>query len=194
MTIQTFPTSPPPTLDMRRPFWASKRHIFDSGARQGFSPRSRPTYQFALNMRNKPLSQINSLEAFINSLQADKGEFFFGDPYDQVVGSAQLFGPLTTATTVFLYDINSYAVYPASGGITIISAMSGSLIQNTDYQLDNDTGILNITSLPPNSADIWTVQSTWFFKKVGLVGGVSFQSPLWSQFNTTLRLEEIAHG
>lgn len=193
MTIQVFPTSPPPADLSHRPFWASNRHIFDSGKRQGFAGRSRPLYRFTIPFKNIPLSQQTSLEAFVNSLQADKSSFFFGHPYDQIVGSAQLVNTGTIATTIFLYDINSYAVYPASGGMTITSVLSGTLTQETDYQLEHDTGILNITSLPPDSTDIWTVQSTWFFKKVGLVGGISFSSPLWSQFSTGIRIEEIAH-
>lgn len=189
MTIQIFPTSPIPAGGTREPVWNSGVKNYDSGVKQGVSYWSRPLYRFQIPWQNFARTSQSSLEAFYNAMKASATPFFFGDPYNHIVTSALIVGTATSPTSFYMYDINSYKVFPASGNLTITSNLSGDLTEGVDFSIDHDTGII-VASLQPSSLDYWYVTSAEFFKKCRFVGGAPFYQRLWNQFSASLTIEE----
>lgn len=189
MTTQIFPTSPVPAGGSREPFWNSGVQAYDSGVKQGVSYWSRPLYEYKIPWKNIEATAQSSLESFYNSMKASATPFFFGDPYDHIITSASIVSTGTAPTSFYMYDVNSYRVYPASGNLTITSALSGTLTEGTDFSVDHETGII-VASLQPTSSDYWYVSSAEFFKKCRFADGAQFIQPIWGQFSIGLTLRE----
>jgi len=192
MTKPIFPTSPVPAGVSFEPKWNSQVHHYDSGVGQGASYWSRPLYTYRIPFRNIAYAGQSSLQAFFNARKGTAESFFMSDPNVFNINSVQFVSTGTSVATLYLYDTNSFRVYPASGNLTITSALSGTLTEGTHFSIEHNTGIIDISGLAPDSADYWTATSVHFFKNCRFSAGMPMNTILWQQYSFDIMIDEEA--
>jgi hypothetical protein len=193
MSLPIFPVSPVPAALDRTYNWNENVVWYDSGDAQGDSAYSRPLYQY-----NMPLTYYNeitqsSLWYFFNGQGGRKGQtkpFLMKDPYDYKVFSALAVASGVSAGTLFLYDVNSYRIRADTVTIgSLFSVLSGYVKLGTNYNYDQDTGTLTITTKA--STDTWSVRSAEYFRKCRLSTQFKETAAIWNNFNATLTVNEV---
>jgi hypothetical protein len=173
----------------RVPQWNEAQVFYDSGVYQGQTAFLKPLYDYRMGWRNMPISKVGSLELFFNRHKKIT-PFFIKDPYQNRVNSVLLINTGGVSTnTWYARNTESWTVFPDSAYLTIISALSGTLVYSTHYHLDHDTGILT-TVLTPTGSDYWRISSMEYFKKV-VFKEFSNVSPRWEMFDVQLSIKEI---
>ena len=192
MALNIFPSSPLPAGLTREKFWNENITRYDSGARQGLTPFLRPLYRWSV-----PWSNINEIKQVVISefWDTQKGQttpFLMKDPDTFRINSVLAVNTNFTTLPVSanLYDTKSYFIRADTTTIgSFTSALSGFVVLGTDYNYDQDTGMLTVHSI--NSGDFWTVSSAQFFHKCAFASSYKEQMIIWNQFSVRLEIEEI---
>lgn len=188
MVLPIFPTSPVYADMTRNPFWNAGVQKFDSGARQGSTPYTKPLYQYSINITNMQRTKQQSLHAFWNARKGSVSPFLFEDPYDNYINGVPCVRSGTGARSFFVVTSDGYGYIPVSGSLLITSALSGALVQGTHYQFNPDTGVFSTFAVA--TGDTWTA-SCRYFRKVAF-DAYQEHSNIWQNFNGSVSFSEIA--
>lgn len=192
MSLLTFPFSPLPGGTSRMKDWNAGVQEYDSGDSQGLSPWIKPLYRYTLPLNNYTEIKQSSIWHFWDLVKANVIPFLMKDPYDYRVQSvlAVRSGISTAASTLFLYDTNSYMIRPDTTTIgSLFSSLSGFVTLGTNYNFDQDSGVLTITT--KSNTDVWGARSMQYYKKCRFAGDFNEASPFWNTFNATLTVREM---
>ena len=97
---------------------------------------------------------------------------------------------LVNPVSLNLFDTRSYFIRADTTTIgSMTSALSGFVVLGTDYDYEQDTGLLTVHSI--NSGDFWTVSSAQFFHKCAFASTYKESIIIWRQFSIRLEIEEI---
>jgi hypothetical protein len=188
--MMTFPFSPFPGGTTRMKDWNSAQQDFDSGDRVGLSNWIRPLYRYTLPIQNMTEIKQSSLWAFWDSVRANAFPFLLKDPYDNAVNSVMGVRSGTSTGTLFLYDTRSYMVRADTTSVgSLFSALSGYVKLGTDYNYDQDSGVLTLVT--KSNTDVWGVRSMSYFKKCFFRGDYKETSRIWNIFNGQLQIDEV---
>lgn len=190
MALAIFPSSPLPGGIQRKKRWNGNDVMYDSGAGQGFTAWTQPLYEWNVPWRNINETKQNTLAYFADQMRGMVLRFLMKDPYDYQVGSVLVVAAGTTAGSYQTFDINSFHIRVDTTYIgSLTSTLSGFVTLGTDYDYDQDTGVLNITGKA--SADAWSLVATGeYFRKVHFKQDYSDTSPIWNQFQVNVMIEE----
>jgi len=192
MALNIFPTSPLPA-GMTRVFdWNESTTKYDSGARQGMTPWLRPLNKYNIPFRNINEVKQSGLSSFFNLQKGMTTPFLMKDPIDFRVNSVLAVNTnQTNPVSTTLFDVTSFFMRVDTTTIgSMTSALSGFVVLGTDYDYDQDTGMLTVHSI--NAVDFWAVQSAQYFRKCAFEASYREVGIIWNQFSTTLVIEEIA--
>ena len=196
MTFRIFPSSPLPANAQRVPQWRETGTEFDTGLGQAGSALAKPLYDFNFTYVNAPQSRQQSLELFFNDGKGRSTPFYMMDPYDQTTVGSYLFANTGSGvTTAFFRNQNSYHYFPDSATFSgaFTSNLSGTLDFNTDYVLDQETGIVTFSLTIVDSDWITVSKSVDYFKKWIFKSPIRLTSPrVFGQFNIQVTLSERA--
>ena len=190
MALPTFPFSPLPAGTERFKNWGESVQRYDSGERQGLSPFVRPLYQWTFPINNMTEIKQSSLWSFWDTRKGQTLPFLMKDPYDSQVNSVVAIRSGISAGTLFLYDTNSYMLRADTTTIgSLFSTLSGYVLLGTDYNYDQDSGVLTITT--KSNTDVWRAMSMSYFKKVAFASEYRERSPIWNVFDAVISIEEL---
>lgn len=192
MALPIFPSSPLPGGLSREANWNFNRVYYDSGASQGFTSWTQPRYEWRVQWQNVNETKQNTIAHFVNvTLKGGVNAFLMKDPYDYVVNSVLVVGTGVTAGSLQTYDINSFHIRVDTVYIgSMTSTLSGFVTLGTDYDYDQDTGVINITT--KNTTDEWSlVDSSQYFRKCVMERNYQDTSPIWNIFQIPLQIREI---
>lgn len=192
MALQIFPVSPLPA-EMRRIFRSNANVArYDSGARQSFSAWKKPLYRWEIPFRNMNEIKQNTLSEFSKDVFGPRDPFLMKDPYDYSVGSVLLANTGTTnGSTLQTFDVRSFSIRIDTTDIsTITSALSGFVTLGTEFDYDQDSGILTVNTIA--ATDHWSATNTIeYFRKVAFAEDYSDVSQIWNIFSANVIIEEI---
>jgi len=192
MALNIFPSSPLPAGLEREFDWRENVTKYDSGARQGMTPLTQPLHKWSVPWKNINEVKQSVLSSFFNLQKGKTTPFLMKDPIEYETNSvlAVATNQLTNPVSTGLFDVRSYFVRADTTTIgSFTSALSGFVVLGTDYDYDQDTGMLTVHSI--NSGDFWTVQSMQFFHKCAFESGYRESGIIWNQFALRLQIEEI---
>ena len=189
--MEIFPVSPLPAQMTRKLRFNAAVARYDSGARQAFSPWSKPLYEWQIPWKNINETKQATLQSFANDMFGPVTAFLMKDPYDYRINSVLLCSTnQTNGSTLYIFDTKSFYVRADTTTVaTLTSNLSGYVSLGTEFSYEQDTGILTINTI--GATDFWTVQSAQYFRKVAFKDDYSDQSPIWNIFNTNIAIEEI---
>lgn len=185
-----FPVSPVPA-NLNRDFnWNTNKVKYDSGARQGLTPFSRPLYRYQLGFQNILAAKRDQIVSLVNSVQGATGTFWFPDPYDYVNSVMVVRSGITNAATVQVFDTNSFLLQPASLQVqTLASATSGFVTNGAEFSYNMESGWMTVNTKA--TADVWGARSlNVLFKKCSFEKDYSDASQLWGVWGAALTFEE----
>lgn len=189
--MEIFPVSPLPA--MTRNFNTNVNVArYDSGARQAFSAWKKPLYEWNMNFQNFNETKQNTLTSFAKDMFGPLTPFLMKDPYDRYVNSVLLCSTnQTNGSTLQTFDVKSFSVRIDTTDIsTITSNLSGYVSLGTEFDYDQDSGILIINTIASN--DFWSITNTVeYFRKVAFKEDYSDASRIWNIFNSTIQIEEL---
>ncbi len=186
----TFPFSPAPANTGRFKNWNAAEIAYDSGDRQGLTAFIRPLYEYSLPLQNYTEVKQSSLWSFWDAVKGTASPFLMKDAYDNSVASVMAVRSGISTGTLFLYDTNSYMVRADTTSIgSLFSALSGYVKLITNYNYDQDSGVLTLVT--KSNTDVWSARSMSYYKKVKFTGKFVEQSPLWNVFRGQLDLVEL---
>jgi hypothetical protein len=192
MALNIFPSSPLPAGLDRDKDWGENITKYDSGARQGLTPFQRPLHRWSVPWKNINEIKQAAISSFIDLQKGMVTPFLMKDPDTFRVNSvlAVATNQLTNPVSLNLFDTRSYFIRADTTTIgSFTSALSGFVVLGTDYDYDQDTGLLTVHSI--NSGDYWTVQSAQFFHKCAFAAKYKEKMIIWNQFSMRLEIEEI---
>jgi hypothetical protein len=187
-----FPVSPVPTELSRTFDWGENTVKFDSGLIQTMTPRSRPLYQYQMPFQNINIVKQSLLTVFVNSVKGRVFPWLFKDPYDNAVNSVMAVrsGYASGSPGLSLYDTMSFFLRADTTTIgSLFSSLSGYVRLGVEYNYDQDTGSFSINTKAVT--DVWGVRSMQYFRKCRFTAPYADTSPVWQQFNTTVKFEEV---
>lgn len=191
MALNVFPTSPLPAGLQREFDWAENVTKYDSGARQAVTPYVRPLYKWSVPWQNINDVKQSGLSSFFNLQKGMTTPFLMKDPIDFRVNCIFLTsGNVTEPVSTNLFDLNSFFIRADTTTIgSITSNKSGFVTLGSEYDYDQDTGLLTINSI--DTDDYWTVESLQYFRKCAFEGPYRETGIIWNQFSVRLQIEEI---
>ena len=190
MSLMTFPFSPLPAGTSRMKDWSANVQEYDSGDSQGLSPWIKPLYRYSLPLNNYTEIKQSSIWHFWDLVKGATIPWLMRDPYDYAINSVMGVRSGISTGTLFLYDVNSYMVRADTTTVgSLFSALSGYVKLGTDYNYDQDSGVLTI--ITKSNTDVWGVRSMFYLKKCRFSGDFNETSPLWNTFNATLQVKEM---
>ena len=144
-----------------------------------------------------PWKNINEVKQevisdFVDSVRGTVDAFLMKDAYDYIVGSVQFVNSnQTNGTSLQTFDTRSYHIRVDTTYIgSLTSAVSGFVTVGSEYDYDQDTGVLFVRSM--DALDIWSNPSTLeFYRKAHFKSEYSDTSPIWNQFQISLQIEEL---
>jgi hypothetical protein len=189
MVYPIFPVSPVPADLSRAIRWGGNHARYDSGAAQGLTPYAKPLYDYGLGFRNINETKRDQIVSLTNSVKGKTFPFWFPDPYDYVNSNLVVESGIA-AGSVFIYDLNSFQIRPASLQVqTLSSALSGYVTNGTEFNYHMESGY--ITLVTKASTDVWGVRSLFtLFKKCFFKRDYSDQSQLWNIWQSGLEFSE----
>lgn len=192
MALLIFPSSPLPGGLHREKLWGGNNVRYDSGAAQGFTAFKKPLYRWSVPWKN--INEIKQLiiSSFADNVRGNVDPFLMKDPYDYLIGSVQLVNTnQTQGGTLQTFDTRSFSVRIDSTFIgSLTSNLSGYVTLGTEYDYDQDNGILTVNTIA--ATDFWTIPATVeYFRKVKFEKDYSDTSPLWNQFSVQMVIFEI---
>ena len=188
-SLQIFPTSPLPANIGRNRSWGESVTVYESGAQQGQTGWSRPLNRLKIPFKSVTSEDRNAVLDFVDQQKGRTIPFLMKDPDEMFVDSSG--HEYTSVTTFRLFNVKSHPLIPDSAHVNIVSVLSGTLTQNIDYTLDQDTGILTYV-WTPGATDSWYVSSTQFFKKWAFAADYRDVSPrVWSIYDVSIDLREL---
>lgn len=192
MALNIFPASPLPAGLDRERFWNENITKYDSGARQGLTPFLRPLLRWSVPWKNINEIKQAAISSFWDLQKGMTTPFLMKDPDTFRINSALAVATneLTNPVSTGLFDVRSYFIRADTTTIgSMTSALSGFVVLGTDYDYDQDTGMLTVHSI--NSGDFWTVSSAQFFHKCAFANAYKEKMIIWNQFSVRLEIEEI---
>ncbi len=192
MTMMTFPFSPLYAAMTRQKSWNENSNVYDSGDIQGFTNWVRPLYRYTMPISLYNEIKQSSLWAFWDFVRGTTDPFLIQDPYDNYVASVMAVrSGLTSAATVFLFDINSYFIRANTGVcvFSLASTLSGYVRNGVEYTYARDTGLLTVNTKA--ITDVWGARSVSYFKKVKFNSQMVESEMLWNTFGTQLTFIEL---
>jgi hypothetical protein len=189
--MEIFPVSPLPASMTRKLRFNAAVARYDSGARQAFSPWSKPLYEWNIPWRNMNETKQTTLQSFAQDMFGPVTPFLMKDPYDYRVNSVVAVSTSQTqGGTLQIYDVKSFFIRVDTTTVsTMTSNLSGYVSLGTEYDYDQDNGVLTVNTIA--ATDYWTAQSIQYFRKVAFKEDYSDQSPIWNIFNSNIAIEEI---
>jgi hypothetical protein len=171
--------------------WNSNVLRYDSGARQGFTPFKKPLFEWNVPFKNIAETKQNTLSSFADDVRGPTDPFLIKDAYDYIVNSVVVVAAGATNGQSFqTFDAKSFSIRIDTLSIaTITSAVSGFVTLGTEFSYDQDLGIITADTI--DGADVWSVRSAEYYRKVAFKNDYSDTSPIWNQFNVGLVIEEI---
>ena len=190
MALLIFPSSPLPGGLNRKKKWNGNRVTYDSGASQGFTAWTQPRFEWVAPWRS--INEVKQLviASFADQVRGNVDPFLMKDAYDYQVGSVMIVRSGITTGSLQSFDARSYHIRVDTLHIgSLTSTLSGFVTLGTEYDYDQDTGVINITT--KNATDQWSIVATGeYYRKVAFSDDYSDASPLWNSFQVTLKIEE----
>lgn len=172
--------------------WASEQTFYDSGAFQGGTRRFKPMWTWEIPWKNINIIRQSSLQALFDATHGGGGPFLIKDAYEFRVNSVlAVRSGITNAATVGLFDTNSWFIRADTLTIgSLFSSLSGFVTLGTQYQYDQDNGVLTVSTKATN--DVWGVRSAEYYRKAVFVSGAyKDRGIIWEQFNMSHTVREI---
>jgi len=191
MALEIFPSSPLPGGLTRQKKWNGNDVSYDSGAGQGFTSWTQPRYEWNIPWKNINDVKQSTLADFVDDMRGTVDRFLIKDPYDYQVGSVMVVRSGISAGSVQTFNVKSYHVRVDTTYIgSLTSTLSGFVTLGTEYDYDQDTGVLNITT--KNATDQWSIVATAeYFRKAHFKQDYQDTSPIWNQFSVNIVIEEM---
>ncbi len=192
MALPIFPSSPLPGGLKRTKKWNGNEANYDSGARQGFTAWKKPLFTWAIPWKNINETKQNTLTSFADDVRGTVDAFLIKDVYEFAVGSVTLVSTnATQGGTLQTFDTKSYSIRVDTTGIgSLTSALSGYVTLGTEYDYDQDSGVLTVNTI--NAVDHWSNPTTIeYFRKAHFKDDYSDTSIIWNQFSAGVVIEEI---
>lgn len=190
MTYPIMPVSPLPAGIGRTRDWKTDGQRYDSGAWQAMTTYTRPLFQYQIPFQNINEVKLGLLTTLADSVQGTTLPFLMKDPYEYQVSSVLAVASGVSAGTLQLYDTRSFFIRADTTTVgSLFSALSGYVKLGTNYNYDQDTGILTI--ITKSNTDAWGVRSAEYFRKVHFANNFQDQAVLWNIFNATIQIDEI---
>jgi hypothetical protein len=188
--MNIFPFSPLPAGLERNKNWNVEVQEYDNGDSQGLSAFVKPLYEWSLPMQNYNEIKQSSLWSFWDTQHGAAIPFLIKDAYDNRVNSVLAVRSGISTGTLYLYDTNSYMIRADTTTIgSMFSALSGYVRLGTNYNYDQDSGVLTLTTKA--TTDTWSARSAQYFKKARFVGDFKERSPIWNIFAGNLNIKEM---
>jgi len=191
MALNIFPTSPLPAGMTREPFWNESKVKYDSGARQATTPYIRPLQRYNIPFKNINEVKQSGVFSFWNLQKGMTTPFLMKDPIDFRINSAFVTsGDVTEPASLGLHDVTSFFVLVDTTTIgSMTSNKSGFVTLGSEYDYDQDTGLLTVKSI--DTDDYWQLTSAQYFKKCAFEQQYRETGIIWNQFSVNLKIEEL---
>lgn len=191
MAYPIFPYSPLPANLNRTWDWGENNIRYDNGEQQSDSPFIKPLLRWTVPIPLMTEARQPAVKDFQNATKGMTRPFLMKDAYDyQVASVLGVRSGITDNATLYLFDVNSYMVRPDTLTISsMFSALSGYVRMGHEYSIEQDTGIVLITT--KDVTDVWGVRSLEYFRKCKFDKPYSETSKLWNIFGATLEVVEL---
>lgn len=191
MTYPIFPVSPLPAGLDRTRNWKTDGNQYDSGAYQAMTTFSRPLMNYSIPWQNMTEQKQQLLMTIVDSVKGRTFPFLMKDPYEYQVASVEVGDSGTTnGATLQIYDTRSFFVRADTTTIgSLFSATSGFVTLGTEYDYDQDTGVLTVNT--KDFGDVWGARSMEYYRKCVFKEDYRETAVLWNIFNAQVQINEI---
>ncbi len=192
MALAVWPDSPQPAGQSMEPEWGEIVNRFDSGVHHATTTYARPLYSdWAIPWKNIPQAKRDTILGFVNSMRAGTQTFLVKHHKDFRVNSvlAASVG-YTAGDSFFTYDVNSFLIRADTTTIgSLFSTLSGFVTLGSEYQYDQDTGIMTADSI--DVTDLWRIESVQYFRKVYIKRNYRETGIIEGQYSGAITLDEV---
>ena len=193
MVLAIFPTSPLPAGMTKVQDWNETDTEYDSGAAQGLTSYLRPLMRYTIKFKNINEIKNESLQLFIKQQRNGVTPFLMKDPdpLDYRINSVFVTsGDVTEPVSMNIFDTNSFFVRVDTTTIgSMTSNKSGFVTLGSEYDYDQDTGLLTINSI--DTDDFYTASSLQYYRKCKFTSDFTQVAVIWNQFSISLAIKEI---
>ncbi len=193
MALAVWPDSPQPAGQSMVPDWGEIVTRYDSGVHHGTVTYARPLYtNWAIPWTNIPQGKRDTILTFVNSMRAGAQPFLLKHHVDFRVNSvlAASVG-YTAGDSFFTYDVNSFLIRADTTTIgSMFSSISGFVTLGSEYQYDQDTGIMTADSI--DVTDEWRIESVQYFRKVYIKRNYQETGILFGQYSARIMFDEVS--
>ncbi len=193
MALAVWPDSPQPAGQSMSPDCGEIAVRFDSGVHHATTTYQRPLYSdWTIPWTNIPQAKRDKILGFVNSMKAGAQTFLVKHHKDFRVNSVLVASAgWTDGGTMFLYDTNSYFIRADTTTIgSLFSTLSGYVTLGSEYQYEQDTGILTANSF--DSTDVWRANSMQYFRKVYITRNYNETGILEGQYTGRITFDEVS--
>lgn len=175
--------------------WDEHSTKYDSGAAQGSTTYLRPLMTYRIPFKNINEIKQHSLQLFVKQQRNGVLPFLMKDPnpLDYRINSVFVTsGDVTEPASRNIFtEVDSFFCRVDTITIgSLTSNKSGFVTLGSEYDYDQDTGILTVKSI--DTDDFWTASSLQYYRKCKFMSDYTENAVIWNQFSTTLIIEEIS--